>query len=206
MENETQKTESEQKETKRKTKNAFSEKEDQQLKTLVDQYGLKNWPTIAKFLPNRSPRQCRERYNLYLREDLSNTPWTNDEDALLIRLVAKFGHKWSKMTQNFPNRTANNIKNRFKQHQRHLKRHSRQGDPKGVVSDPIVIAHMNFYNEVVKERQEQLQAQTHTQIHPESSISELTINNPHDYHLNSDEIQQTDHNITINHIKPNNAV
>ena len=78
---------------KRKPKVAFTEKEDQALLALVQQYGNKDWTSIAKYMDSRTPRQCRERYNLYLRPDVKNTPWTEEEDDLLIRLVAQYGSK-----------------------------------------------------------------------------------------------------------------
>lgn len=149
---------------KRKPKSAFTEKEDQTLLSLVQQYGNKDWSAISKYMGTRSPRQCRERYNLYLRPDVQNTPWTDEEDELLIRMFAQYGSKWSVIAQSFHNRTANNIKNRFKQYQRHLKRHSRQGNGKDGISDPFVLAHLKFVNQVNQERQQKLQEEAAPQI------------------------------------------
>ena len=169
---------------KRKPKNAFTEKEDQILKSLVKEYGRKDWSALAKFLPNRTARQCRERYNLYLRDDVSNTPWTDEEDELLIRLYSQMGPKWSLMTQNFTNRTANNIKNRFKQHQRHLKRHSWLGGSKGVISDQIVLTHYKYYSQLSKERQQQEQRDL-MQLPPQHyiQIEQSQIEEPKDPNL-----------------------
>lgn len=151
-------------EHRRKPKSAFTEKEDQTLLALVQQYGNKDWNAISKSMGTRTARQCRERYNLYLRPDVQNSPWTDEEDEKLIRLFAQYGSKWSVIAQNFHNRTANNIKNRFKQYQRHLKRHSRQGNAKDVISDPFVLAHIKFVNQVNMERQQKMQEEAAPQI------------------------------------------
>lgn len=40
----------------------FSPEEDEQLKKLVEKMGSKKWGNIAKFMPGRTGRQCRDRY------------------------------------------------------------------------------------------------------------------------------------------------
>ncbi|OHT04339.1 hypothetical protein TRFO_28164 [Tritrichomonas foetus] len=76
-------------------RNRFSKEEDEQLKALVGQYDEPDWKKIASCLKSRSPRQCRERYNNYLRPDLINGPWSPEEEDLLIEKYEKYGPKWS---------------------------------------------------------------------------------------------------------------
>ena len=64
-------------------------------------------------MPNRTSRQCRDRYRNYLDPQIMNTAWKKEEDILLLEKYNIFGSKWSIIAQFFPNRTANNIKNRY---------------------------------------------------------------------------------------------
>jgi hypothetical protein len=91
----------------------FTSNEDQALRTLVCMYGLNRWDTIAAFLPERTSRQCRERYEYYLAPNVYNSPWTHLEDELLETKVAEYGTKWVSLTRFFPGRTGNRLKNRW---------------------------------------------------------------------------------------------
>lgn len=91
----------------------FSPFEDMKLKMLVMQIGCTNWKNIAAYMPNRTARQCRERYRNYLAPDLINGPWTKEEDDLLKNLFQKHGPKWSIITKHFRNRSEINVKNRW---------------------------------------------------------------------------------------------
>ncbi len=46
-----------------KTKKPWLSAEDLRLQELVLQYGTGNWPRIADYLPDRSGKQCRERWH-----------------------------------------------------------------------------------------------------------------------------------------------
>ncbi|OHS92939.1 hypothetical protein TRFO_40716 [Tritrichomonas foetus] len=91
----------------------FLEEEDNLLLLLVKKYGARHWNKIAKLMPNRTGRQCRDRYANYLEKHLTNDPWTPKEDKLLIEKVREFGTHWSVITSFFVGRSANNIKNRW---------------------------------------------------------------------------------------------
>lgn len=43
----------------------------------------------------------------------SGYSWSDEEDKLLVEKYIKHGHKWSFLKTFFPNRTPNDIKNRF---------------------------------------------------------------------------------------------
>lgn len=100
----------------------FTHNEDAQLKALVQAYGTSNWGLIASFMQNRNERQCRERYNNYLNNVLSTSPWTPDEDNLLMQKYSSMGSKWTKISEIFPHRSPLAIKNRFLLLQRREKR------------------------------------------------------------------------------------
>ena len=89
----------------------FSKEEDYLLKVLVSSQTQPKWSEIATHFQNRTARQCRERYNNYLRPELVNGPWTKEEDELLLELFEKHGPKWSLISQSFNSRSAVNVKN-----------------------------------------------------------------------------------------------
>jgi hypothetical protein len=86
--------------------------EDARLVQLVGLFGEDDWDSIAQNLPNRTVRQCRERWLYFLAPSIVNGPWSPEEDALLWRKFREFGSKWKQMTKFFPGRTEINIKNR----------------------------------------------------------------------------------------------
>lgn len=91
----------------------FTPDEDQILLNLINQNGAHTWDLIAKYMPGRSGRQCRDRYKNYLMEDLENGPWTFEEDELLIKKYQELGSRWSLIAKYFKGRSTNNLKNRW---------------------------------------------------------------------------------------------
>lgn len=91
----------------------FSEEEDEMLKRIVFTFGPKNWRLIASLMPDRTPRQCRDRYSNYLAPGFIHSEWTKEEDKLLAEKFVLLGPKWTQIRQYFPFRTANDIKNRY---------------------------------------------------------------------------------------------
>lgn len=95
----------------------FTDEEDKLIISLVGDNQFPNWNEIAQNIPNKSGRQCRERFQNYLSPDLSKKPWTKEEDELIIRLYKEFGSSWSLIADHFDGkRTNNNIKNRWNGH------------------------------------------------------------------------------------------
>jgi myb proto-oncogene protein len=45
---------------------------------LVTKYGAKNWTYIAKSLPGRIGKQCRERWHNHLNPDIKKERWTEE--------------------------------------------------------------------------------------------------------------------------------
>ena len=96
-----------------RTRKMFSKIEDSILTYTINQFPDISWVEIAKFIPGRSPRQCRERWINYLSPSLNQEQWSKEEDNLLLELVKKNGKKWSLLTEYFPSRSYSNIKNRW---------------------------------------------------------------------------------------------
>lgn len=92
----------------------WSAQEDRVLLDAVNQIG-KKWSEIAKLLKGRTPRRCRERYEYHLSPSpYKRTPWTADEDAMLLSLHDRYGSKWSVISDAIKSRSPNAVKNRFR--------------------------------------------------------------------------------------------
>lgn len=91
----------------------FTEDEDQLLTMAAMAYKHESWNKISKFVPGRTPKQCRDRWVNYLQPSLKFDPWTDQEDQLLVSLVNSNGTHWTKMKAYFPSRSTNSLKNRW---------------------------------------------------------------------------------------------
>ena len=91
----------------------FKAEEDEKLRELVKKYGDKNWQLISTFMPNRSVRQCRERWNYNLASNVMKDKSSAEEDDLLIQKYKIFGPKWKILEKFFKGRTSYNIRNRW---------------------------------------------------------------------------------------------
>ena len=91
----------------------FTEEEDQILSQLVSEMGPRKWDQIAKRMPNRTARQCRDRYSNYLIPGFFNGEWSKEEDELLYLKYQEYGPKWTVIKEFFKNRSPNSIKNRW---------------------------------------------------------------------------------------------
>ncbi|RYG68311.1 hypothetical protein EON64_05460 [archaeon] len=93
-------------------KGRWSEAEDRTLIYLVS-LGLRSWPKIAESLPGRTSKQCRERWTHCLDPTIKTTPFTPEEDAIILRMQTEKGNKWAEIARSVPGRTENYVKNRF---------------------------------------------------------------------------------------------
>ena len=62
---------------------------------------------------DRSAKQIQDHYENYLRPEIDKSPWTYEEDVLLIELLAKYGKDWNLILKSFKGRTQSQIKNRY---------------------------------------------------------------------------------------------
>lgn len=91
----------------------FSESDDEKLLNLVEEHGEDNWKLISKCMGNKTQRQCRERYRNYVNPDINKSPWTVEEEELLLKKHEELGSKWSQLKKYFYKRTDVNIKNHY---------------------------------------------------------------------------------------------
>jgi hypothetical protein len=67
-------------------------------------------------MPGRSPRQCRDRHRNYLLDSLVTSPWTPEEDAIIIAQFHVIGPRWVEIAKSLSGRSGSHVKNRWHRH------------------------------------------------------------------------------------------
>ncbi|KAL0072473.1 hypothetical protein AAF712_000236 [Marasmius tenuissimus] len=98
---------------KRGTRGAWSPEEDRLLIQAVQTYGSR-WSVVAGHVRTRSSTQCARRWSDTLDPRIDKSPWTPEQDQVLLQAVAQHGRSWANIAKTyFPGRTGLALKNRF---------------------------------------------------------------------------------------------
>jgi len=84
----------------RKPTQRWNAEEDELLAELVSiapSFKRINWTELAVGVPNRTAKQCRERYTSSLKPHQKKGQWTEEEDSHIFQLQSMFGNQWSKI-------------------------------------------------------------------------------------------------------------
>ncbi|KAK6935350.1 hypothetical protein RJ641_035505 [Dillenia turbinata] len=78
--------------------------EDARIIELVENFGCKKWSVIAKSLPGRIGKQCRERWCNHLDPTIKKDAWSRQEEAAIIHYQRLYGNKWAEIAKFLPGR------------------------------------------------------------------------------------------------------
>ncbi|XP_042907761.2 uncharacterized protein [Parasteatoda tepidariorum] len=98
------------------TKRYWTPEEDKKLMELVDAFKVGNfipWNHVCSHMEGRTRHQILNRYDRTISKEIKRTPFTPEEDAMILACVQKFGKQWTKMKEFLPGRSTYTIRERF---------------------------------------------------------------------------------------------
>ncbi|GBG29332.1 Transcription factor MYB3R-1 [Hondaea fermentalgiana] len=91
-------------------KGKWTKEEDDALVAAVEECG-KHWREIARHIPGRTGKQCRDRYTSRLDPSIQNdAPWTAVEEQTILEAHKRLGNKWAAIQRLVPHRSWYSVK------------------------------------------------------------------------------------------------
>uniref|UniRef100_A0A0D9WY47 Myb-like domain-containing protein n=1 Tax=Leersia perrieri TaxID=77586 RepID=A0A0D9WY47_9ORYZ len=94
---------------------AWTAEEDATLQRLAKENGFRHWSRVARSMPRRSARACRDRWRHDLARDVYDRPFTARDDDELLRLHYRLGDRWKDIGRAVYGRTSRVMKRRWRE-------------------------------------------------------------------------------------------
>lgn len=94
-------------------KGPWSNQEDTLLSQAVTIY-KDAWTKVCNKVPGRTAKQCRERWVNVVDPSLIDTPWTDDENAILLESYSELRNKWALIAKRLPGRSETAVHKQYK--------------------------------------------------------------------------------------------
>ncbi|XP_055953821.1 uncharacterized protein LOC129989356 isoform X1 [Argiope bruennichi] len=96
----------------------FTPEEDKKLRRVVEELRIGDfipWIQVQQYIGGRTSEQISQHYRVTLKETLNKSPFTKEEDALILACVKKIGSSnyWYKIQKYLPDRDIGRIKHRY---------------------------------------------------------------------------------------------
>ena len=92
--------------------NKWVPEEDKKLINLAQNFNERKWKEISQSFPGKNALQCFSRYKR-IKPGVNKGPWKPEEDNKILKLIDKFGKKWSKISNIIKTRNGKQIRDRY---------------------------------------------------------------------------------------------
>uniref|UniRef100_A0A0E0LJV6 Uncharacterized protein n=1 Tax=Oryza punctata TaxID=4537 RepID=A0A0E0LJV6_ORYPU len=114
---------------------AWTSEEDALLQRLAKENSFRRWSRVARSMPRRSARSCRDRWRHHLARDVYHRPFTARDDDELLRLHYRLGDRWKDIGRAVYGRTSRVMKHRW----RELRRSGFPGPAAAARKEPLAM-------------------------------------------------------------------